>query len=563
VGIIAAQSIGEPGTQLTMRTFHTGGVAGVDITQGLPRAEELFEARKTTKAPHAAVAPISGRVVKVETTRTGKDLVSIESDPRTVSVPTALLQVAEGEEVDSSKLFSLKSPLDGRAFFFREGNRRFLAILDEDLDKFYLLPPGVAVKVKHGEEVEEGQSLTEEFHVEGVVAEAPGRVEVVEDKKHRYLLLHGRDGRTYSYEVPYGAQILVKSGEEVEEGKKLTTKSRPLAITAEAAGTVLLSDRSLAIVHKGSRGLILPLTPSLEPRVEHGAPVRAGQEILRLALPALSETVLVEEIRKDGDLCTVRFRFRAQVECSEASIVREGDKVERGDPVSKGVVPPQYLMEVAGVRKAFEYLLEELQRVYKTQGVDINDKHFEVVLRQILNNVRIIDPGESDFLLNDIVPLEIFQREVERLAKENEKIRAAREELVGAKILAPILRGGATVAEAGETLTAELLERLVALGVRQIRVEVHGEPRTVRIAEYRLPQGERELLRISRVALVRKSWLAAASFERTTKVLADAALRGEEDRLDSLKACLMVGKKIPVGTGFPREESVESRPGKN
>jgi len=411
--------------------------------------------------------------------------------------------------------------------------------------------------------VEEGQSLTEEFHVEGVVAEAPGRVEVVEDKKHRYLLLHGRDGRTYSYEVPYGAQILVKSGEEVEEGKKLTTKSRPLAITAEAAGTVLLSDRSLAIVHKGSRGLILPLTPSLEPRVEHGAPVRAGQEILRLALPALSETVLVEEIRKDGDLCTVRFRFRAQVECSEASIVREGDKVERGDPVSKGVVPPQYLMEVAGVRKAFEYLLEELQRVYKTQGVDINDKHFEVVLRQILNNVRIIDPGESDFLLNDIVPLEIFQREVERLAKENEKIRAAREELVGAKILAPILRGGATVAEAGETLTAELLERLVALGVRQIRVEVHGEPRTVRIAEYRLPQGERELLRISRVALVRKSWLAAASFERTTKVLADAALRGEEDRLDSLKACLMVGKKIPVGTGFPREESVESRPGKN
>jgi DNA-directed RNA polymerase subunit beta' len=107
------------------------------------------------------------------------------------------------------------------------------------------------------------------------------------------------------------------------------------------------------------------------------------------------------------------------------------------------------------------------------------------------------------------------------------------------------------------------LERLVALGVRQIRVEVHGEPRTVRIAEYRLPQGERELLRISRVALVRKSWLAAASFERTTKVLADAALRGEEDRLDSLKACLMVGKKIPVGTGFPREESVESRPGKN
>jgi DNA-directed RNA polymerase subunit beta' len=563
VGIIAAQSIGEPGTQLTMRTFHTGGVAGMDITQGLPRAEELFEARKTTKAPHAAVAPISGRVVRVETLPTGQDIVEIESDPRTVDLPTALLPVAEGEEVDSSKLLSLKSPVDGRAFFFSADGRKHLALLDDDLDRIYSLPPGVGLLVRHGQEVEEGQRLTEEFHQEAVVAEAAGRVEVVEEKKHRYLLVHSRAGRTHSYEVPYGAQVLVRSGEEVAAGTKLTTRSRPLAITAEAAGTVLVSDRAVAVRHKASRGVVFPIASGLEARVEHGAPVRAGQEILRLALPALSETVVVEEIRKEGDLCSVRFRFRARVECTEAAIVREGYKVERGDPVSKGVVPPQYLMEVAGVRKAYQYLLEELQRVYKTQGVDINDKHFEVVLRQILNHVRIIDPGESGFLLHDIVPLEIFQREVERLSQENERIRAAREELVGAKILAPILKGGLSLAEAGETLTRELLERLIALGVRQVRVEVHGEPRTARIAEYRLPQGERELLRISRVALVRKSWLAAASFERTTKVLADAALRGEEDPLDSLKACLMVGKRIPVGTGFVRDNPVESRPGKN
>lgn len=558
VGIIAAQSIGEPGTQLTMRTFHTGGVAGVDITQGLPRAEELFEARKTTKAPHASVAPLSGRVLKVETARTGQDIVEIQTDPRTVSIPGALLQVAEGEEVDSAKLFSLRSPVDGRAFFFHEGGQKYLALLDEDLDKFYLLPPGVTPKVQHRAEVEEGQALTEEFHQEAVVAEVAGRVEVVEKKKHRYLLLQARDGRTYSYEVPYGAQILVHSGEEVEEGKKLTTKSRPLSLTAEAAGFVLLGERSLAVVHRSSRGPILPLPPGLEPRVDHGAPVRAGQEILRLGFPMLSETVVVEEIHRAGAIAQVRFRFRARVECRETAIVREGDKVERGDPLSKGVVPPQYLMEVAGVRKAFEYLLEELQRVYRTQGVDINDKHFEVVLRQILNNVRILDPGESDFLLHDIVPLEIFQREVERLTQENERIRAAREELVGAKILAPVVRGGTVVVEAGETVTLEVLKRLVTLGVRQVRAEAHGEPRTVRIAEYRLPQGERELLRISRVALVRKSWLAAASFERTTKVLADAALRGEEDSLESLKACLMVGKRIPVGTGFPRETLVES-----
>jgi len=231
--------------------------------------------------------------------------------------------------------------------------------------------------------------------------------------------------------------------------------------------------------------------------------------------------------------------------------------VERGEAISKGVIPPHYLMEVAGVLKTREYLLTELQRVYKSQGVDINDKHFEVVIRQILNNVRIEDPGESSFMLNDIVPLEVFQREVHRLSHENERIRRMREEIVGARLLAPVTRGGMTLAEAGEEITERLLERMVTHGVRQVRVELHGEPRTVRIIEYRLPQGERELLRISRAALLRKSWLAAASFERTTKVLADAAFRGEEDDLTGLKPCLMVGKKVPVGTAFPHRPQGE------
>jgi hypothetical protein len=161
--------------------------------------------------------------------------------------------------------------------------------------------------------------------------------------------------------------------------------------------------------------------------------------------------------------------------------------------------------------------------------------------------------------LNDVVPLEVFEAEIKRLAEENARIRQEREGIVGDVLLAPVRRGDMVIAEAGEVLTKDLLERMVNLGVRQVRVEHHGEPRTVRISEYRLPQGERELLRISRAAILRKSWLAAASFERTTKVLADAALRGEEDPLMSLKPCLMVGKKVPVGTGFlfPEEGAVE------
>ena len=423
----------------------------------------------------------------------------------------------------------------------------------------YTLPDGVAPAVEHRAQVAEGEALSEEYHIEAPLADIPGRVELRQQGKKRFVVIHGEGGETREYEVPYGAQVLVKDGEEVEKGRKLTARSRPLTVTAETEGTVLLSSGSLAIMSPASRGVVLPLTPDLMPMVEHGAPVRQGQEILRLNLPQ-GETILIDQVTVEGDVATVRLRYRARVECSEMAVVREGDKVERGEPLSKGVIPPHNLMEVAGVLKTREYLLTELQRVYKSQGVDINDKHFEVVIRQILNNVRIEDPGESEFMLNDIVPLEVFQKEVRRLSEENDRIRRQREELVGAKLLAPVSKGGVTLAEAGEEISQRLLERMVAHGVRQVRVELHGEPRTVRILEYRLPQGERELLRISRAALLRKSWLAAASFERTTKVLADAALRGEEDPLLGLKPCLMVGKKIPVGTGFPRPKPQEGSP---
>lgn len=551
VGVIAAQSIGEPGTQLTMRTFHTGGVAGLDITQGLPRAEELFEARKTTKAAHATVAPLSGRITSLETTRAGREVVEITSEPHTVVLPRVFLQVAEGEEVDVGKFRSLRSPIEGRAFLFEEDGERYLAVLDEaGLDRMYMVPPEAEIQVAHRATVTEGEALTTEYHVEAPVAGISGTVEVRQEGGTRRIIVRGERGETREYEVPYGSQILVADGKEVEEGKKLATRSRPLAVRAEVGGTVLAGQRSVAVIAAQSRALITPITRDLLPMVEHGAPVREGQELFQVSLPP-GEAVLVDRMETADDRTTVRVRYRAQVECAEGTIVRVGDKVERGEPVSKGVIPPHYLMEVAGVQKTREYLLVELQKVYKSQGVDINDKHFEVVIRQILNNVRVVDPGESAFLLNDVVPLEVFQLEIRRLTSENEEIRRGRDDLVGAKLLAPLARGATTVAEVGEMVTRDTLERAIALGVRSARVELHGDPRTVRLIEYRIPQGERELLRISRAALLRKSWLAAASFERTTKILADAALRGEDDYLDGLKPCLMVGKRIPVGTGFP------------
>jgi DNA-directed RNA polymerase subunit beta' len=185
--------------------------------------------------------------------------------------------------------------------------------------------------------------------------------------------------------------------------------------------------------------------------------------------------------------------------------------------------------------------------------VDINDKHIELVIRQMLNNVRIVDPGDSQFLPNELVLLEEFQAETKRLVEENRQIRRSREELIGLTLAAPLIdKTGAVIAERGSTVTRELLGAALRAGVTELVLERGKEKVTQRIAEKRLPSGERVLLRISKAALETKSWLSAASFMRTTTVLAEAALKGAVDRLESLKPAVIVSKKIPAGTGFKR-----------
>ncbi|MFQ6034090.1 MAG: DNA-directed RNA polymerase subunit beta', partial [Candidatus Bipolaricaulia bacterium] len=186
-------------------------------------------------------------------------------------------------------------------------------------------------------------------------------------------------------------------------------------------------------------------------------------------------------------------------------------------------------------------------------GVDINDKHIELVICQMLNNVRIEDSGDSDFFPNQLVGLEDFNGERERLLQENSKIREQRETLLGASLLEDIVVGEDRVAEKGSELTEELLRRMLQLGVAEVMIDRGSGPEKVRIREWKLPTGERALLRISKAALETKAFLAAASFQRTTAILAEAALRGEIDRLEGLKPNVIVGKKIPAGTGFRRD----------
>jgi DNA-directed RNA polymerase subunit beta' len=218
------------------------------------------------------------------------------------------------------------------------------------------------------------------------------------------------------------------------------------------------------------------------------------------------------------------------------------------------VTTPQLLLKVAGIAKIRDYLLTEIHKVYKSQGVDINDKHIELVIRRMVNNVRVTDPGDSEFFPNQLIVLEEFREELRRLEEENRGIRRQREALLG-QILGEDLvsEEGEEIAAKGDEITGQVLQAALQAGVEALALDRGGELERVRIREKRLPVGERVLLRISKAALETKSWLAAASFQRTTTVLAEAALRGSEDPLESLKPNVIIGRLVPAGTGFHQD----------
>jgi DNA-directed RNA polymerase subunit beta' len=561
VGVIAAQSIGEPGTQLTMRTFHTGGVVGEDITQGLPRAEELFEARKTLKSPEGEIAEISGVVTDISRTEEGREVVHIRGDEKSVRVPKALVAVKPGDEVSPTGIITSKSPVGGIVHLLESDEGRWLVIAGED-DRVYVLPPDVRPVVKTGDWVEEGQALSEPYNEEPIVAQRDGTVVELRENG-RVIVVEDSEGHQLEHRLPYGARRKVEVGDKVTRGMQLSTRSIPITIKAEQAGMAVMGrDRVVVYTPDPNVPRAFPLTEDITVLKEDGAAVKPGELLFALNLPAHGTCVIdgIEEL-EDG-LVEIQLHYELSVVLSNPAIVKVGDKVREGDLLSKGVTSPQLLLKVAGVAKTRDYLLTEIHKVYKSQGVDINDKHIELVIRQMVNNVRVDDPGDSGFFPNQLVVLEEFREELKRLQEENREIRRQRESLIGQVLgedlmISPAEGGEETngseevLARRGDEITRQLIQKALEAGVEALPLD-RGEGRIewVRIKEKRLPVGERVLLRISKAALETKPWLSAASFQRTTTVLAESALRGAVDPLEDLKSNVIIGRLIPAGTGF-------------
>ncbi len=346
VGIIAAQSIGEPGTQLTLRTFHTGGVVGLDITSGLPRVEELFEARPPKG--QAIISEIDG--------------------------------IAEVIDNDEGKLIKVSS---------------FEVYRDE-----YPLPKGWKVAVKKGQSVDIG----------AVLANPPKPKKTTTKSKAK--------------------------AKDEDETAELTTEEKP--ILARVAGEITIEGEQLVISYME------------EQQQEYAVPASA-------------------HIR-----------------------VQDKEHIKAGQQLTEGSINPQDILHILGKEAAQQYLVDEVQKVYRSQGVNINDKHIEVIVHRMLSKVRIDSSGDTDLVPGEL--LDIF-----------------RYEDINAKVLA----------EGGEPATAHSV-----------------------------------LMGITRASLNTDSWLAAASFQETTRVLTEAAIKGEIDRLVGLKENVIIGKLIPAYSKVSEDEPV-------
>ncbi len=481
VGVIAAQSIGEPGTQLTLRTFHVGGVAGniseenklVAKFDGTAEIEDL----KTVKGKDA-----EGQDAEIVISRTS-EIKIIDSKTKSVlstnNIPYgSSLHIKNGAKIKKDTVICTWDPFNGVIVSEFTGK-----IVYENIEQ------GLTYQV----EIDEQTGFQEK-----VISESRNKKLIptlsIADKKGTILR---------SYNLPVGAHLIVNEGEQIEEGKVLVKIPRKSAKSGDITGGLPRVTELFEARNPSNPAVV----SEIDGVVSFGKIKRGNREII------------VES--KFGDIKKYLVKLSNQI------LVQENDFVKAGMPLSDGSITPADILKIKGPSAVQQYLVNEIQEVYRLQGVKINDKHFEVVVRQMMRKVRILDPGDSIFLENQLV----FRHD---FIKENDN-------LYGMKIVE-------------ETGDSENVKQGQIISSRQLRDEnslLTREGKALIVARDAAPAtATPELQGITRASLQTKSFISAASFQETTKVLNEAAVNGKVDFLEGLKENVIVGHKIPAGTGL-------------
>jgi DNA-directed RNA polymerase subunit beta' len=477
VGVIAAQSIGEPGTQLTLRTFHVGGVAQHIISESriIAKSEAAVEFDDVKTVPssdgdHHVVIGRSGEL-RLVNRETGV-LVSTHNIPYGAKV-----HKKEGSKVKKDELICEWDP--------------FNAVIVSEMDGTIVF-----------EDLQEGQTFrTENDETTGY--EEKVVIESKDKKKVPAIAVRATaDGELKSYNVPVGAILSVSDGQEVKAGDTLVKIPRASGKSGDITGglpriTELFEARN-------------PSNPATVTEVDgivtYGKIKRGNREI--------KVETRIGEVRT------------YLVPLSKHILVQENDFVKAGSPLSEGAITPTDILMIKGPTAVQEYIVNEVQEVYRLQGVKINDKHFEVIVRQMMRKVRIMDPGDTSFLEKDLVNRYEFR-------EQNDWIYGKR-----------------YVEDPGDSQTLKAGQIVSARKLRDENSMLRRKDMKPVVARDAVPATSEPVLQgITRASLQTESFISAASFQETTKVLNEAAVRGKIDELNGLKENVIVGHLIPAGTG--------------
>jgi len=491
VGVIAAQSIGEPGTQLTLRTFHVGGVAGNIATESQLVAKfdglvEFDEVRTvTTSSPDSEN---QGGAVEIVVSRSGEIKIM---DPKTrlplmtnVLPYGATLFTKAGAKIKKGDLICSWDPYNALIISEFKGKADF---------------EHIAEGVTYREESDEQTGHKEKVIIDTKDKTRNPAVQIVDSKKN--LL------RTYN--LPVGAHLQVNEGDVILPGTILAKIPRSTTKTRDITGGLPRVTELFEARNPSNPAVV----SEIDGVVTFGGVKRGNREIQ------------IES--RDGQI------KKYLVPLSKHILVQDKDFVKAGDPLSDGAITPAAILSIKGPGAVQEYLVNNIQEVYRLQGVKINDKHFEVIVRQMMQKVVIIDPGNTTFLEQEVVNKQDFMRENDDIFDKQ-------------IILDP---GDSNVLRQGQIVP-----------MRKVRDENSAlkrrDMKPVSFARA-MPATSQPLLQgITRASLGTKSFVSAASFQETTKVLNEAAIAGKVDELLGLKENVIVGHLIPAGTGVRAYEKI-------
>jgi len=484
VGIIAAQSIGEPGTQLTLRTFHVGGVAGSASVESSLFAKFdgtiQFDGLRTVTTENN-----EGEKVQVVIGRTGEvRIMDVKNDRLLITnnVPYgATLAVKDGQKVTKGEVICSWDPYNNVVIAEIAGTIKFEHVIEG---------------ITYREEADEQTG-----HREKVVIESKDKTKIPS------ILVEGKEIK--SYNLPVGSHIVMDGGDDVKAGQVIVKIPRILGKLRDITGglprvTELFEARN-------------PANPAIVSEIDgviaFGAIKRGNREIVIEA--------------KDGVVKKYLVPLTRQI------LAQDGDFVKAGTSLSDGQTAPGDILAIKGPFAVQEYVVNEIQEVYRLQGVKINDKHIEVIVRQMMKKLEIVDPGDTRFLEEDTVDKLEFLEENDYTFDKKVVTEA----------------GDSTKLKAGQIVT-----------LREVREENsilrRSDKKLVEYRDAKPATSQPLLLGITKASLGTQSWISAASFQETTKVLSSAAIQGKTDEMLGLKENVITGHPIPAGTGLREFENM-------